>query len=160
MGFSTGSQLFTKEHESLSGRCRSVAFVCLIVHTSNKCLLDVFKKLELVRSTGNEVTVLWHNEPDEEDMLEADEDYQAIINIPFKMIQIEEVGGRRAEEKQARPPFVEGGPAAELCTLLCFRCCVSLRGIAGRTCTGGTTGSNPEPDGFARFKTLHGETRA
>lgn len=61
--------------------------------SSSKCILDVFKKLELVRTTGNEVTVLWHYELDDEDMLEAGEDYQAIINIPFKMIQIEEVDG-------------------------------------------------------------------
>lgn len=61
--------------------------------SSSKCILDLFKKLELVRATGNEVTVLWHYEPDDEDMLEAGEDYQAIINIPFKMILIEEVGG-------------------------------------------------------------------
>ncbi|MBL8003318.1 MAG: DUF1987 domain-containing protein [Flavobacteriales bacterium] len=62
--------------------------------SSSKCILDLFKKLELVRGTGNEVTVLWHYEADDEDMLEAGEDYQAIINIPFKMIQIEEVDGK------------------------------------------------------------------
>jgi hypothetical protein len=61
--------------------------------SSSKCILDLFKKLELVRATGNEVTVFWHYEADDEDMLEAGEDYQAIINIPFKMIQIEEVDG-------------------------------------------------------------------
>ncbi|MEO8068736.1 MAG: DUF1987 domain-containing protein [Flavobacteriales bacterium] len=59
--------------------------------SSSKCILDVFKKLEQVRSAGNEVAVLWHYEADDEDMLEAGEDYQAIINLPFKMIQIEEV---------------------------------------------------------------------
>ena len=46
-----------------------------------------------MRATGNEVTVLWHYEADDEDMLEAGEDYAGIINIPFKMIQIEEVDG-------------------------------------------------------------------
>jgi hypothetical protein len=61
--------------------------------SSSKCILDVFKKLEMIRVTGNEVTVLWHYEQDDEDMLEAGEDYRAIINIPFKMIQIEEVNG-------------------------------------------------------------------
>ena len=61
--------------------------------SSSKCILDLFKKLEVVRTTGNEVVVNWHYEEDDEDMLEAGEDYQAIINIPFKMIQIEEVDG-------------------------------------------------------------------
>lgn len=59
--------------------------------SSSKCILDLFKKLEGVRATGNEVTVLWHYEADDEDMLEAGEDYAGIINIPFKTIQIEEV---------------------------------------------------------------------
>jgi hypothetical protein len=59
--------------------------------SSSKCILDLFKKLEAVRKSGNEVQVLWHYEADDEDMLEAGEDYQAIINLPFKMIQIEEV---------------------------------------------------------------------
>lgn len=63
--------------------------------SSSKCILDLFKKLEGVRSTGNEVTVLWHYEADDEDMLEAGEDYAGIINIPFKMIQIEEVDGNK-----------------------------------------------------------------
>jgi hypothetical protein len=61
--------------------------------SSSKCILDLFKKLEMVRQTGGEVTVYWHYEADDEDMLEAGEDYQAIINIPFKMIQIEGVDG-------------------------------------------------------------------
>ena len=61
--------------------------------SSSKCILDVFKKLEPIRAGGNEVTVLWHYEADDEDMLEAGEDYSGIINIPFKMIQIAEVGG-------------------------------------------------------------------
>ncbi|MBS1569074.1 MAG: DUF1987 domain-containing protein [Bacteroidetes bacterium] len=62
--------------------------------SSSKCILDLFKKLETVRNAGNEVQVLWHYEADDEDMLEAGEDYQAIINIPFKMIQIEEVNDK------------------------------------------------------------------
>ena len=61
--------------------------------SSSKCILDLFKKLEGIRATGNEVTVLWHYEADDEDMLEAGEDYAGIINIPFKMILIAEVEG-------------------------------------------------------------------
>lgn len=61
--------------------------------SSSKCILDLFKKLEQLRSAGNEVQVLWHYEVDDEDMLEAGEDYQAIINLPFKMIEVQEVDG-------------------------------------------------------------------
>ena len=62
--------------------------------SSSKCILDLFKKLEGIRAQGNEVSVLWHYEEDDEDMLEAGEDYAGIINVPFRMIQIEEVGGK------------------------------------------------------------------
>lgn len=58
--------------------------------SSSKCILDVFKKLEKIKSDGSDVEIRWHYEEDDEDMLEAGEDYQAIINIPFKMIEIEE----------------------------------------------------------------------
>lgn len=60
--------------------------------SSSKCILDVFKKLESIRAADNEVTVLWHYEVDDEDMLEAGEDYAGIINVPFRMVQIEEMG--------------------------------------------------------------------
>ncbi len=58
--------------------------------SSSKCILDVFKKLEKINEAGGGVAINWHYEEDDEDMLEAGEDYQAIINIPFKMVEIEE----------------------------------------------------------------------
>jgi len=58
--------------------------------SSSKCILDVFKKLESINSKTS-ITINWHYEEDDEDMLEAGEDYQAIINIPFKMIEMEEM---------------------------------------------------------------------
>ncbi len=57
--------------------------------SSSKCILDVFKKLESV--SGSEITVKWHYEEDDEDMLEAGEDYEAIIDLPFEMIEVEEI---------------------------------------------------------------------
>lgn len=56
--------------------------------SSSKCLLDIFKKLERV---GDSATINWYYEEDDEDMLEAGEDYDAIIDIPFKMIEVEEI---------------------------------------------------------------------
>ncbi len=58
--------------------------------SSSKCILDVFKKLESINGKTS-ITINWHFEEDDEDMLEAGEDYQAIINIPFKMIEMEEM---------------------------------------------------------------------
>lgn len=58
--------------------------------SSSKCILDVFKKLEAIHKNGSQIVINWYYETDDEDMLEAGEDYQAIINVPFKMIEVEE----------------------------------------------------------------------
>jgi hypothetical protein len=53
--------------------------------SSSKCLLDLFRKLEPL---GDNATVLWHYESDDEDMLEAGEDYEAILSVPFRMVKV------------------------------------------------------------------------
>jgi hypothetical protein len=58
--------------------------------SSSKCILDVFKKLEAIHKGKNEVEINWYYEEDDEDMLEAGEDYESIIRVPFKMIEITE----------------------------------------------------------------------
>ena len=59
--------------------------------SSSKCILDVFKKLESINKGGqSQVVINWHYEEDDEDMSEAGEDYQAIINVPFKMVMVQE----------------------------------------------------------------------
>ncbi len=56
--------------------------------SSSKCILDVFKKLETIHKNKFEVMIHWYYEEDDEDMLEAGEDYESIIRVPFKMIEI------------------------------------------------------------------------
>ena len=56
--------------------------------SSSKCILDVFKKLEAIHKSKHDITINWYYEEDDEDMLEAGEDYESIIRIPFKMIEI------------------------------------------------------------------------
>jgi hypothetical protein len=58
--------------------------------SSSKCILDVFKKFETIVKAGHEVIINWYYEEDDEDMLEAGEDYQSIVKVPFKMIEVEE----------------------------------------------------------------------
>ena len=69
---------------------KTVVNICLEYFntSSSKCILDVFKKLEAIHKAKNEVEVNWYYEEDDEDMLEAGEDYESIIRIPFKMIEI------------------------------------------------------------------------
>lgn len=59
--------------------------------SSSKCILDVFKKLESIKKDGKQVVVKWYYECDDEDMLEAGEDYEAILDLPFEMIEMEEI---------------------------------------------------------------------
>ncbi|MBR4214649.1 MAG: DUF1987 domain-containing protein [Bacteroidales bacterium] len=57
--------------------------------SSSKCILDVFKKLEnLHNKSVAEVIINWYYEEDDEDMLEAGEDYQSILKLPFKMVEV------------------------------------------------------------------------
>ncbi len=58
--------------------------------SSSKCLLDLFKKLERLENSNKNVAINWHYETDDEDMMEAGEDYQSIIDIPFNLIEINE----------------------------------------------------------------------
>jgi len=55
--------------------------------SSSKCILDVFKKLEIIHKARNDVEIKWYYEEDDEDMLEAGEDYESIIRVPFEMIE-------------------------------------------------------------------------
>ncbi|NOQ70786.1 MAG: DUF1987 domain-containing protein [Crocinitomix sp.] len=59
--------------------------------SSSKCILDLFKQLESLDKQETKVQVNWYYEEDDEDMAEAGEDYEAIINLPFKMIEVEEI---------------------------------------------------------------------
>ena len=58
--------------------------------SSSKILLELFKKLAGIYDGEHTVTVNWHYLIDEEDMLEAGEDYQAIVKIPFNFIETKE----------------------------------------------------------------------
>ena len=55
---------------------------------SSKCILNLLKQLEKLNSKDTKVKINWYFEEDEEDLEEAGEDYQAIIDLPFKMIKV------------------------------------------------------------------------
>jgi hypothetical protein len=58
--------------------------------SSSKCILDVFKKLEGINQKGSKVTVYWHYEEEDENMLTVGEDFKGIIQLPFVMVKISE----------------------------------------------------------------------
>ncbi|HIP33064.1 MAG TPA: DUF1987 domain-containing protein [Crocinitomicaceae bacterium] len=59
--------------------------------SSSKCILDFFKRLEKINGNDTQVKVNWYFEKDDEDMAEAGEDYEAIVSLPFKIIEVDEI---------------------------------------------------------------------
>lgn len=55
---------------------------------SSKSILEMLKKFEAIHKSGHPVKVNWYFDDDDEDMIDAGEDYQAIIKIPFSIIPI------------------------------------------------------------------------
>ena len=54
--------------------------------SSSKCLLDIFRRLEIINLSGkSQVKVCWYYDADDEDMMEAGEDYQALVKVPFEL---------------------------------------------------------------------------
>jgi hypothetical protein len=58
--------------------------------SSSKCLFDVFKKLMKVEELGKKMVINWYYEEDDEDMMEAGEDYADLLDIQFNFLEIEE----------------------------------------------------------------------
>jgi len=60
--------------------------------SSSKCLLDIFRRLEAMEKSGkSEVKVIWLYEEEDEDMMEAGDDYQTIVKLPFEIKKVEEM---------------------------------------------------------------------
>ncbi len=57
--------------------------------STSKCLVDIFKQLEILHSTATEVVVEWYYELDDEEIMESGEDYKDIIDIPFEIKLLE-----------------------------------------------------------------------
>lgn len=54
--------------------------------STSKCILNIFKGLEKVKSKGHDITVRWHYNNEDEDMLEAGKDYMSIVKLEFSFI--------------------------------------------------------------------------
>ena len=57
---------------------------------SSKLLMEVFEKLEPLHAFGTHVAINWYYEEDDEEMLEAGEEYDDSIEVPFNFIGVEE----------------------------------------------------------------------
>jgi len=55
--------------------------------SSAKYILEVLRVVEQYQSMGNECLIKWYYFQDDTDMLEAGEDYQATMSVPFELIE-------------------------------------------------------------------------
>ncbi len=51
----------------------------------------MFKKFEKMYLGNSDVTIRWFCENDDENMLEAGEDFKTILQVPFEIIEVEEL---------------------------------------------------------------------
>jgi hypothetical protein len=58
--------------------------------SSSKCLFDVFKRLARIHEDGKDLIINWFYEEDDEDMMEAGEDYCDLLDLDFNFVEIEE----------------------------------------------------------------------
>ncbi|HAR19304.1 MAG TPA: nuclear pore complex subunit [Cytophagales bacterium] len=59
--------------------------------SSAKCILDVLEKFANIYNMGNNVVFNWHYEKNDEEMLEAGENFSEILGIPFNISEIEAI---------------------------------------------------------------------
>ena len=57
---------------------------------SAKFLLDLFFKFEDIKETGAEVSIKWYSLEEDEDMQEAGEEFDEIVELDFEFIEYEE----------------------------------------------------------------------
>ena len=69
-----------------------VSFMMAYFNTSSsKIILDIMKRLELIKNSGHDVVIDWMFREDDEDMLEAGEIYSERVSVPFNLIPDESI---------------------------------------------------------------------
>ncbi len=53
---------------------------------SSKIILDILTRFEEMIEEGHEVMVRWHYSEEDEDMMEAGEEYSEMVDVPFEMV--------------------------------------------------------------------------
>lgn len=56
--------------------------------SSAKCILGLLQKFNEIRTSGNQVTIYWFYEKDDEQMIQDGENYSEILNFPFQLKEI------------------------------------------------------------------------
>ncbi len=59
--------------------------------SSAKKILELIKKVAMLKKSGNKLDITWYYDEGDEDMLSAGNDYSSVIEIPFKFVEIKNV---------------------------------------------------------------------
>jgi hypothetical protein len=80
------------ESYSKNPQLKTIANIHLVYFntSSSKMILEFFKKLASINKENYTVEINWNYLKDEEDMLEAGQDYESIVKIPFNFIELAE----------------------------------------------------------------------
>ena len=54
--------------------------------SSSKCILDILKRIDKIDANGYDVLIKWYHDENDEDMMEAGEDYSDLLDAPFEII--------------------------------------------------------------------------
>jgi len=54
--------------------------------SSSKCILDILKRIDKIDEAGEDVLIKWFYDENDEDMMEAGEDYSDLLEAPFDLI--------------------------------------------------------------------------
>ena len=55
--------------------------------SSSKCIYDIMKEIKRLQEKGKSIVVRWYYDQDDEDMLEAGEDYSDMLDLDFRFIE-------------------------------------------------------------------------
>ena len=55
---------------------------------SSKIILDILTQFEEMIEEGHQVMVRWHYPEEDEDMMEAGEEYSEMVDVPFEMVSV------------------------------------------------------------------------
>jgi len=63
--------------------------------SSSKCILDVFKKLDQIHTSGKgEVIINWLYNENDDDIQEAGDEYKSMLKLPFELISFKKTDTR------------------------------------------------------------------
>lgn len=57
--------------------------------SSSKCILDILKRIDRLEDMDKDVLIKWYYDENDEDMMEAGEDYSDLLEAPFELLVLE-----------------------------------------------------------------------